>query len=1077
MFLMQNGKSVSALLLVVFVASGSVFGQRLDVTFDRLPISEQRAAAPIYCVMQDSKGYMWLGSMDGLHKYNGYDVKTYTQNPADSTALQDDWVLSLHEDDDGFIWIGTNNGGLHRFNRKTGKFKNFPVDDFLTGGGQLALEGPIPFSLHIGASITTIFEDERENLWLGTWGGAILRFSREKQVYQNLVDKPPVFSHPITTIFPDSSGGVWVGTFGSGLYHYKNFHENAFQKPENHFQTKTAQRNSLPENRITSIIEPKTGTLLVGTFGGGISVIDAEKETFTNYDHLGSGQSKLSSSNVVKVYQDRFGEIWIGCYDGGLNRALPEEPNRGEKYDLQSLRFTSYKHEPADQYSLSNSDVIALAEDRGGVLWVGTHRGGLNKFSRLKARFAHFTHESFNPNSLNDKIVYSFAEDQNGALWIGAYHGGLNKYDRKTQRFTHYRHDPQDPNSLSDNHIRALHFDDEGILWIGTRNGGLNRFDPRTETFKNYRRERDNPRSLLNDQIIPICEDRDGELWIGIFGGGVSRFNKRTETFQNFTADTTRKNGLSGNRIYSILEDHQGAIWFGSFGSGLTKLDKTTGRFTQFVHDGTNSASLGSNRILAMYEDKKQRLWIGTFGAGLCRLESEANGGEFVSFTKNDGLPSNAILGVLEDDHGNLWLSTSNGVACFDPETKTSKNYDVYDGLQGNQFNGGAFYQSSSGEMFFGGPNGFNAFYPDEIRKNDYVPPVVFTEFKKFNQAQDGEFSEIELSYKENFFSVEFAALDYANPETNQYKYKLEDFHDDWIDAEGLRTASFTNLDPGTWRLKVMGANSDGAWNPEPAILTITITPPFWMTYWFYALIVFGALVAVLALHTWRLRYKINHTLELEKVRATENEKVRQQAAEDFHDEFGHQLTHISLYAEIAKRKLNGCAPEMAPQMDKISDTAKRLSLGIRDFIWSLDPVQNTLFDTAVFIKDFGDNYFSKSGINFWSPEIPGRAKSMKLPMNWRRHISLIFKEGMSNILKHSNGADATFEVKMFDDGFQIRLTDNGRGFEQNGADSGYGLASMTRRADKLGVKLKVQSAKDRGTTIEVRCSHVKQRL
>lgn len=1074
-------KHIPITLSLILALIQAVHAQNNLIGFERINGRDGLSQFSVYSILQDSKGFLWFGSLDGLSRFDGYDFKVYNRNSSDSTTLSDDWILALHEDAEGIIWIGTATGGLNKFDRTTGEFKNFPLVDFVVATQDENIpivEAPIPYSLLVNKSITKIYEDNRGFLWIGTWGGRILKFNKQTETFLTYdhpdADDATLYKSPIMEIYEDSNGAFWIGTFGGGLFRH-GFLKNAdkYAVADNgafqHYKHDPWNSNSLTNNRVVSMLEVQPGILLIATFGGGLSVLNSMTGQFVNYEHDFEKTNSISGNNLVALFQDNEGDIWIGTFGNGLNRVVAPKkneatPGNGSHPDFNNLEFIHYVHEEANPKSLSDNGVLTIYEDRGGVLWVGTHRGGVNKFVRKRNQFINYTSNPYDSQSLNDHTVMAFAEDRSGNLWIGTYHGGLNKFDHKRKKFTYYKHDPANPNSLSHNNIRSLHIDKNNILWIGTRNGGLNRFDIEKEIFTHYRYDAKNPNSILNNQIIPICEDRDGYLWIGIFGSGLSKFDKKNEFFTNYIPDSKNPNSLSGKRVYAIIEDQTGKLWIGTFGDGLNVFDKTTGIFQHYFHNRSDSTSLGNNRILSLYEDRNGTIWVGTFGGGLCQFDRETE--TFKSFTKKDGLPSDAIFGILDDAQGNIWVSTGNGLSRLSPETGIINNYDIYDGLQSNVFNTGAAFKCTSGEMFFGGVNGFNCFYPNQIKRSEYNAPIVISDFKKFNRSIQGEKKEIILSPDENFFTIEFAALDYSSPGRNHYAYQLEGLSKEWIQCGTQQSVSYANLSPGSYTFHIRGTNSDGVWNNDEASLKIIIKPPFWQTMWFYSIVALVALIGAAFTLQYQFRAKIKRTFEIEKIRLRENEKVRKQVADDFHDELGHKLTHISLFTEIVKRNLRKTQPEDYAYLEKIGETAKNLSLGITNFIWALDPEQDSLYDVAFYLKDFGDELFSKTGIHFWAEEITSNMKNVKIPMHWRRHITLLFKEGMHNVLKHSECENVNFEVKSNRDYFDILLSDDGKGFDCELYTPGKGLRNMRNRAQKLQCKLKVLSSFGEGSTV-----------
>jgi len=506
----------------------------------------------------------------------------------------------------------------------------------------------------------------------------------------------------------------------------------------------------------------------------------------------------LSTDQVLYIYEDRAGILWIGNYAGGINRL-----------DREKSKFTHWEHKPGDRNSLSHNYVYAIYEDTLGYLWAGTEGGGLNRITVKNNKGSH-THFFFYQNipgdssSLSSNNVSSILESKSGDLWIGTMNG-LNILDRKRKKFTHWFNHPDEPKSLSNNSVLTIFEDSQGILWIGTR-GGLNKFDNKDKTFSHWAQNPANPQSISHDVIVTIFEDRAGELWIGTGGGGLNRFNRERGTFTHW-------------------KNHPG-----------------------------NTSSLSSNEILSIYEDQSGGLWIGTISGGLNRFNREEE--TFTRFKEENGLPNEVIYGILEDDSGNLWLSTNKGISRFNIKSETFRNYDHSDGLLINEFNQGAFFKSKS-RIYFGGMNGLVSFAPESISDNQNIPPILITAFRVSEMEKKNDIlgtAEFKLSYKDKYYTFEFSALDYRNPAKNQYAYIMEGIDKDWIYSGTRRFATYTNIPPGNYTFRVKGSNSDGIWNENGTSLRITISPPFWQTWWFRAVALIFLVGTAFLGHKFRLR-------------------------------------------------------------------------------------------------------------------------------------------------------------------------------------------------------------------------------
>jgi len=678
-------------------------------------------------------------------------------------------------------------------------------------------------SLEEGLSQSTVYaivQDRRGFMWFGTEDGLNRYDGYHFKVYRHEPEHPQSLSNnTVYTLYEDRAGVLWIGTDGGGLNRYDRATETFTR-----YRHDPDNPKSLSHDVVLSIHEDRDGRLWIGTDGGGLNRFDRQTETFSHFTHQPNDPRSLSSNEVSFIYEDRSGVLWVGTEGDGLNR-----------FDRQTEIFTHYQHHPKDLRSLSHNKLLTFYEDRGGVLWLGTNGGGLNKSNRTAATFAYYKHDPNDPHSLSDDMVFSLHEDRAGVLWIGTLEGGLNRLDRATDTFTHYQHDPDDSRSLSSNTVYVIYEDATGALWVGTEGDGLNRFDRDTETFTRYQHDPNDPKSLSSNNIFSLFMDQSGTLWVGTYGGGLNQFNPATETFTPYRHDPEDPHSLSDNRVNALYEDRSGHLWVGTEG-GLNKFDRASERFTRYQHDHNDPGSLGNNDIMTVYEDHAGVLWVGTYGGGLNRFDRQTE--TFTRYLDQDGLPNNVVYGIVEDSLGFLWLSTNKGLAKFDPRTETFRNYDEHDGLQSNEFNSGAYGKGRQGELFFGGINGFNIFHPARIKDNPYVPPIVLTSFKTFNEEARldttiSEISVITLDHDENVFSFEFATLSFTVPEKNQYAYKLEGFKDEWIDLGPKRDITFINLDAGSYTFRVKGSNNKGGGNEKEAALRITIKPPWWQMWWF----------------------------------------------------------------------------------------------------------------------------------------------------------------------------------------------------------------------------------------------------
>jgi ligand-binding sensor domain-containing protein/signal transduction histidine kinase len=1038
-------KNLCCQLAMSLLFGAELSAQKLAYRIEAVSLEQGVSHNFIQCLLQDRQGFLWLGTLLGLVRYDGYTYITYRHDAGNPHSLSHDDISTLHQDDDGNLWIGTFGGGLNKFDPARGNFTRYlhkPADSASIAHG---------FVLSLCADPTS-----PDILWVGTQDG-LCKFDKRTQTftrYRHDPANPASLSHnTVRALHADKSGTLWVGTTGGGLCR--------FDRENNHFvryRHDPANPKSLSHDRVRAIFQESNGAFWIGT-GHGLNRFDPERGEFVSYHRDPANPNSLSGDGVNNIFEDRNGNLWIGT-DRGLN-LLQRERNG-------FVRFFDDSATPSGQGA---NAVTAICQDRAGILWIGMYYVGLKKLFAAPPKFTHFFSGEKRPASLSHNYVFAIYEDRAERVWIGSA-GGLDLFDEAAKQFKHYLPNFEAQNFMRGRIVTAIGEDGSGTLWIGTT-GGLQKFDERRNRFETFRYIKNDTNSLSHDYVTALCADHSGNLWVGT-RYGLNYFDLRTGRFTRFKHNPAGPNSLCDNYIASLYEDRSGTLWIGTYG-GLSSLswdDRHRGRFINFKHDLNDSTSLSHNFCFAIHEDACHggTFWIAT-GSGLNLFNRVT--GTFRHYTEKDGLPSSVICGILEDANGALWLSTQKGLSRFDPQTETFANFDLSDGLQSNMFHIGASGKRKNGAMLFGGINGVNYFHPRSLTSNPHVPPVVITAFKKFDKGQEvtrdiSAAEAITLSYKENFFSFEFAALDFSQPEKNQYAYKLEGLEADWVEAGTRRYAHYTNLAPGEYVFRVKASNNDGLWNEQGAAFGIKINPPFWKTAWFAAICAGMLLTIVAAVHHLRVRAKIKQLLALERARRMESERVRKKAANDFHDELGHRLTKIALFSEIIKSGENGGNGEFAAYLDKIIDDCQRLTNDTRDFIWTLDPNKDSLHELILYLKDFADKLFDRTGVAFRVAGLAPELEKVKLSADAKRHLTLIFKEGMNNILKHAECRNATLQVEAGAGQIRIMLRDDGKGCNGNMNGSGYGLKNMRERAEKIHGLFNVHSRPGEGTEIEL---------
>ena len=909
-------------MLVLFPAHSAA--QVSKIKFQSISLDEGLSQSTVFCIAQDHRGFLWFGTEDGLNRYDGHTFRIYKCDPEDPDSLGFSYIKALHEDRAGRLWIGTFGGGLSRYDRASDQFIRYQY------------EKGSPSSLS-SDSIQTLCEDRSGALWIGTTNGldhydpksdSITRFDLFSE---DAGQRDPV---NVLSIEEDALGRLWVGTENQGLFRCDRLNDDVVQ-----FQV-SGMGEDQRDNQINTLLTDTFGSIWVGTAHG----LSRYNERTGILEHLrdetGNPDGLLCNETINKIYEDRSGNIWVGTDASGLGR-----------FDRDRNLFVTHRANANDQFSITDNTIHDILEDRSGVLWVGTH-SGLNKFDEEKQFLAHYRRIPDDPTSLSNNFVRSFCEDSRDNFWVATY-DGLNRFDRQAETFTHYAHDPGNPNTITHNKVMCVYEDHLGALWIATY-GGLDRRDPDSGVFTHYHHRRNDQRSLSSDTVRSVYEDSFGTVWVGT-QDGLNRFDRESGTFTRYISDQADPSSISNDFILTIREDAHGLLWVGTL-TGLNLYDRDHDEFIRYYADPDDPTSLSSSEVLSIHEDSAGELWFGT-ASGLNRYRREYDGFEY--FSQKDGLPNDCIYAILEDDEGYIWFSTNKGRSRYDRRTGTFHNYDVNDGLQSREFNLGAGFKRASGELYFGGINGFNAFFPSRIRRNRHVPPVVITDFKIFNEpvpvgpdsplkTSISEATEITLSPEDSVISFEFVALHFSDPAKNQYAYMMEGINKEWVDLGTRRYVTYSSMPHGHYTFRVKGSNCDGVWNEEGTSLAITVLPPFWKTKTFTAFSGIFLVFAILGVVQWRTRSILTRSRMLEA-------RVEKRTAElkQTNDELKNEI--------VVRTKMQDAMKRRAIQSNLLYKVGSRVS-GELNIETLLSEIVNAVCDTfhfycvmLIMIEESGD--------------------------------------------------------------------------------------------------------------------------
>jgi len=777
--------------------------------FKRLTSNEGLSHGVIKAILKDRKGFMWFATNEGLNKYDGYTFTIYKHDLKKPESISDNFVRDAREDQAGNLWVGTTSG-LEKFDRQADAFVHYT-----------------PTGKNIW--IESIFQDRQKRMWIGSKEGLFL-FHSEKGTFEHFPHReqdPNSLSHNnVFHIEEDNEGNLWIGTQdGLNLF-------NPQTQQFTRYRHDPQDRRSIGSNWVMAVYKDSKGRIWIGTLGGGVALYDRQHDSFLNFRHHPDNPNSVAQNEILSLVEDNDGKLWIGTENGGIS-----------VFDYEHNRFVTYQYDAGDFTSLSNNSVHSLYKDDIGNIWAGTWSGGVNFLPRFGDKFAHFKQLANHKPGLSNNNVTAITGDQDGNIWMGTDGGGVNVLDRRQKTILHYRHDVNQPNSIKSDIVITVTEVSDDLIAVGYHRVGFDLLNRKTGKITHLPEDSEDKTGapLASTSGTAVYKD----LWMGTYYNfGLFHYDRATKRFTRYQHNPLDKNSINEGSIQSLLEDREGNVWVGlAPGSGLDYFDRKNNRFLHYRHDPNDQYSISNNYVFSITEDQRGNLWIGTDG-GLNYFDKKTQ--RFTTYTENDGLANSAIYGILEDDHGNLWLSTNKGISKFNPQTKTCQNYDVSDGLQDNTFNPFSRYKTMSGEMFFGGINGFNVFHPDSVRDNPFIPPVVLTNLLMFNkpvaigedsplQHHISETKKITLPHYQSVFTLEFAALNYIHPEKNQYAYQLVGFDKDWNYIGTKRTATYTNLDAGTYTFRMKAANNDGVWNEQGIALVIHILPPWWKTWWFRA--------------------------------------------------------------------------------------------------------------------------------------------------------------------------------------------------------------------------------------------------
>ena len=1088
-------------ILILLNLSFFVFAQ--EIALERFDTKDGLSQNSITSIVQDSTGFLWFGTYDGLNRYDGYKFKAYRHNPNNPNSLNHNLVRTICIDYKGNLWIGTMGGGLNFYDYSKDTFKSFQYNS----------EDTTSISDN---SIRSLLIDKDGYLWIGTTAGGVNRFFlpdfyktddintpiKFRRFLNTTTETPNINLNRITDMYQDRNANIWIGT-RNGLCRF----DPESQSME-YFFSNLIDPNTLLHNDISAISEDKNGNIWIGNWEYGLNQYIPEEQKFIRYPFKENSPYSPSYNMIMCLYKDSDHDLWIGTWGGGLNKLKIS----GDKIDLnrktQKVSFIHYNDNSRDLYPIDNISVYSIFEDKSGVLWIGSDWNGLYKNIEKNRKFKNYFIGANKIISHNQNNVFDIRIDYPlNNLLLATRYNGINVLNLNNNQSRFYMHDSKNPYSINHNKVRTFFKDRTGRLWIGTEIG-LDEFISKDQTFIHYILDKNDP---YGHNTFAIQDDRFGNLWIGTYGAGLFKFDKNTGKIVHYLYDINNPNSLGDDIIWKIFEDKRGNLWIGT-SKGLHIYDYENDRFIRHLHEPENPNSISGNKILTIFETNSGQLWFGTT-AGLNRLDTKENflsQLQFTRYTTEDGLPTNTIHGILEDDHGNLWICTNRGLSNFDISKNYFHNYDEGDGLQDIEFSVNAcFKDTTTGRLYFGSINGFNVFHPDSIRFNKIVPNIVFTELKILNQPVSvnskinnrvilyqslSTTDSIYITHDDLMFSLEFSALHFSSPDNNRFAYILEGFEKNWNNVGAdQRVATYSNLNPGTYIFKVRASNNDKVWNETGKKLTIIVVPSWWQTWWFkliLALVLGGFLISAYLIRMNRIK-SINRSLEWKVQERTAQLEESNKELEAFAYSVSHDLRAplrgINGFTRVIEEDFeNELSKDLKKYFQKIKNTSSRMENLIDNILKLSRIIRAELKKEKVNLSEIASEIIEELKLSY-----PDRLVDIKIQPNMfavvdAGLIRIVLENLLSNAFKFTRLESKTIIEfgSDYTDGKNIYyIHDNGVGFDQKFAEnlfipfsrlhpenefegSGIGLSSCKKIIEKHHGKIWAESKENEGTTI-----------
>ena len=987
-------------------------GLTRQLRFEHVPIVSNQTELIVYECVEDSFGYLWFGTVQGLYRYDGHEARKLEYKVSGDTFATDTAIRALLIDHTGDLWYGNDEGILGHLVLRSGEYKRYAAQS----------DSPGDFN---GGSISALVQDIDRNILVGT-------------------ERNGVFMLDVRT-----NSFVHVAYSGSDSY-------------------------KLISDAVSGMILDNDGRLWIGT-DNGLEILNRKTQQLIHVSHSGDDDSSLSSSSVLGLYRDSYDTIWV-CTRSGINKAVVDSTTRlrfvryatPERYVRSVLRtdfgtiwagtkdgltriglsdssVVTFNVDDNIASSLSHGEIRFVTQDHAGLVWVCTNNG-VNMLHRGQEQFRNYTLAPFVSESQSVFTTYAGPDE---TVWFGNY-SGLFRVDINRKMVRRYCHDSIDSRSINTNLVTRLLPDrfnpphnGKGVLWIGTWDHGISKFDLDSQRFTPYHWA-----PLLNDNnvVYSLWQDDEGMLWIGTLREGLQRFNPRDGSFTGM--------GLQNLRVMALLETRDGHLWVATARAGLFCYDRVSGSVAHYLSQASNATSINDNSVSSLLEDPQRRLWVGT-DKGLNLFDPGTQ--TFRRFDVSHGIPEDRIQSIVSDSTGGLWLAmATHGLVHFDPFSGKARSFSQNDGILDNRFY--ALVQLTHGAMIGGTEAGLVAFHPSQLRSVSCVPIAYLASFRIFDRIQNPHdfwsiHQSIELPYDSSFFSFGFVGLNFNNPDGTTYQYKLEGVDPAWVNAGTSRLAAYTKVASGHYTFTVRAGNGPGAFGKPEMLASITILPPYWETWWFRSLM---ALLAAGIVTTVYL-YRVNKLLEMERMRL--------RIASDLHDEIGSSLGAIALMTDLLVNR-DDLLQDAKEELSRIGLNARRSAEALRDIVWVINPESDKLDNMILRMKDTATQMLSSHAVRFQTNCTDIGPQSS---IAFRRNLILIYKEALHNIVKHAEATEVSITMEERNGTLTMRIQDNGRGFGQVPQKRESGLRNMRRRAQEISGSVDIDGRSGRGTTIQLK--------